>query len=193
MAQEIKETEETKARENSLKIAEKLKETFPEEVLDIKEFRGQISVIVKKERIKEILTYLKLEHGFNHLQDLCGVDYYPESPRFEVVYNLYSIANRMHIRVRAKVYQENPEIESIVELWQGANWHERECFDMFGIRFKGHPDLRRILMPEDWNGHPLRKDYPLKGKELWRGFKEIIEPISVNSDASSKRNGGSDD
>lgn len=162
----------------SLKIAESLKSLFPEEVIDIKEFRGQVSVIVKKGKIKEILQYLKEQEGFNHLQDLCAVDYYPEKPRFEVVYNLYSIWRRLHIRVRAKVEEESSEIDSVTELWQGANWHERECFDMFGIRFIGHPDLRRILMPEDWDGYPLRKDYPLKGKELWRGFREIIEAPS---------------
>lgn len=164
-----------KATKESMNIALALKEQFPEEVIEIKEFRGQVSVIVKPERIKEILQWLKEQQGFNHLQDLCGVDYYPEKPRFEVVYNLYSIWRRLHIRVRAKVEEENSEIESVTELWSGANWHERECFDMFGIRFKGHPDLRRILMPEDWNGYPLRKDYPLRGKELWRGFREILE------------------
>lgn len=168
-------SEGVKATEESLKIAYKLKEQFPDEVIEIKEFRGQVSVIVKPERIKEILQWLKEQQGFNHLQDLCGVDYYPEKPRFEVVCNLYSIWRRLHIRVRAKVEEENAELDSVTELWPGANWHERECFDMFGIRFIGHPDLRRILMPEDWNGYPLRKDYPLRGKELWRGFREILE------------------
>lgn len=172
-------SEGARATEESLKIAYKLKEQFPEEVIEIKEFRGQVSVIVRPSRIKEILRWLKDQQGFNHLQDLCGVDYSPEKPRFEIVYNLYSIWRRLHIRVRAKVNEETPEIDSVTDLWEGANWHERECFDMFGIRFIGHPDLRRILMPEDWNGYPLRKDYPLKGKELWRGFREIIESSSV--------------
>jgi len=170
MAQEIE-----RNYQDSLKIAFLLREQFPEEVLEITEFRGQVSVTVKKEKIKEILRYVKEEQGFNHLQDLCGVDYYLENPRFEVVYNLFSIWRRLHIRVKAKIDDKEPEIDSITDLWEGANWHERECFDMFGIKFTGHPDLRRILMPEDWNGHPLRKDYPLKGKELWRGFKEILE------------------
>ncbi|MEJ5227481.1 NADH-quinone oxidoreductase subunit C [Thermodesulfovibrio sp.] len=171
-------SEGAKATEESLKIAYKLKELYPEEVIEINRFRGQVSVIVKSTKIKEILAYLKEQQGFNHLQDLCGVDYAPEKPRFEVVYNLYSIWRRLHIRVRAKVEEENAEIDSVTDLWPGANWHERECFDMFGIRFIGHPDLRRILMPEDWNGYPLRKDYPLKGKELWIGFREIIESPS---------------
>ncbi|MDI1471604.1 MAG: NADH-quinone oxidoreductase subunit C [Thermodesulfovibrio sp.] len=170
MAQEIE-----RNYQDSLKIAFLLREQFPEEVLEITEFRGQVSVTVKKEKIKEILRYVKEEQGFNHLQDLCGVDYYLENPRFEVVYNLFSIWRRLHIRVKAKIDDKEPEIDSITDLWEGANWHERECFDMFGIKFTGHPDLRRILMPEDWDGHPLRKDYPLKGRELWRGFKEILE------------------
>jgi len=170
MVQEVE-----RAFRESLKIASFLKERFPEEVLEIVDFRGQVSVTVKKGKIKEIMRYLKDEQGFNHLQDLCGVDYYLENPRFEVVYNLFSIWRRLHIRVKAKVDDDEPEIDSITELWQGANWHERECFDMFGIRFKGHPDLRRILMPDDWDGHPLRKDYPVKGRELWRGFREILE------------------
>ncbi|GAQ95375.1 NADH-quinone oxidoreductase subunit C [Thermodesulfovibrio aggregans] len=176
MAQEVNLTDE------SLKIAHALNERFPEQMLDINEFRGQISVTVRKEKIKDILKYLKEEQGFNHLQDLCGVDNYPENPRFEVVYNLYSIWRRLHIRIKAKIYEEEPEIDSVTELWKGANWHERECYDMFGIRFRSHPDLRRILMPEDWEGFPLRKDYPLRGKELWRGFKEIIENAGGNSD-----------
>lgn len=173
MAQEVE--NRAKVTSESIQIAEKLKVLFSEEVIEIHEFRGQVSVIVRHGRIKEIIKYLKEQEGFNHLQDLCGVDYYPEKPRFEVVYNLYSIWRRLHIRIRAKVDEKEQEIESITELWQGADWHERECFDMFGIRFTGHPDLRRILMPEDWEGYPLRKDYPLTGKDLWRGFKEILE------------------
>ncbi len=173
MAQEVE--NRTKVTSESLQIAEKLKVLFSEEVIEINEFRGQVSVIVRHGRIKEIIKYLKEQEGFNHLQDLCGVDYYPEKPRFEVVYNLYSIWRGLHIRIRVKVDEKEQEIESITELWQGADWHERECFDMFGIRFTGHPDLRRILMPEDWEGYPLRKDYPLRGKDLWRGFKEILE------------------
>lgn len=182
MAQEMSPTQE------SLKIALILKERFPDQVLEIREFRGQVSVIVKHEKIKEILRYLKEDQGFNHLQDLCGCDYYPATPRFEVVYNLFSIERRLHIRIRAKIFRDEPEIDSITDLWPGANWHERECYDMFGISFKGHPDLRRILMPEDWDGYPLRKDYPLKGKGVWRGFKEILE--DKNSDFPEQKERG---
>jgi NADH-quinone oxidoreductase subunit C len=167
-------------------IVEALRERFPEEVREVSEFRGQVSVIVRRDRIKEMLEFL---HGtgeicFNHLQDLCGVDYLgKKEPRFEVVYHLYSIRHRNALRVRAEVPEDDPSIESVVAIWAGANWHERECYDLFGITFAGHPDLRRVLMPEDWEGHPLRKDYPLKsdlGDREWKGFKEVIALAEKN-------------
>lgn len=159
----------------SISVAEDLRAKFPERVIEIASFRGQIAVIVKNEGIKEVLRYLRDEHSFDHLQDLCGVDYFPRKPRFEVVYQLYSISKRHQIRIRVQVDEDDPEIDSVTELWPGSNWHERECYDMFGIRFSGHPDLRRILMPEDWDGHPLRKDYPLQGRSIWSGFQKVLE------------------
>ena len=167
-------------------IAEVLQTLFPEEVREVREFRGQLSVIVRRDRIKEMLAYLHdtPEICFSHLQDLCGVDYLgKKEPRFEVVYHLYSIRHRNGLRVRAEVPEGHPSIESVVDIWDGANWHERECYDMFGITFTGHPDLRRVLMPEDWEGYPLRKDYPLKsdlGDREWKGFKEVIALAEKN-------------
>jgi NADH-quinone oxidoreductase subunit C len=164
-----------------LQIAEKLREKFPEEVISIDEFRGQVSVVIKKDRILDIARYLydEPELDFDYLRDLCGVDYLgKKEPRFEVVYHLYSIKHRHMIRLKAQVPENDCTIHSVMPVWIGANWHERECFDMFGIVFKGHPDLRRILMPEDWEGHPLRKDYPVKGpppEKEWEGFKEVLE------------------
>jgi NADH-quinone oxidoreductase subunit C len=161
-------------------IAEKIKEKFPDEVVDVTNFRDQVSVIVKKGRIVDICRYLHDDPLllFDHLQDLCGVDYHAKKdPRFEVVYNLYSIRHHHKIRIRAQVPENDPNIRTVTAIWVGANWHERECFDMFGIVFKGHPDLRRILLPEDWEGYPLRKDYPLKGPEPekdWHGFIEVL-------------------
>lgn len=161
-------------------IAEKIKEKFPDEVVEVTNFRDQVSVIVKRDRILDICRYLHDEPtlSFNHLKDLCGVDYLgKKEPRFEVVYNLYSVRYRHRIRIRAQVPADGPIIKTVTSIWAGANWHERECFDMFGIVFTGHPDLRRILMPEDWEGYPLRKDYPLKGPELekdWHGFVEVL-------------------
>lgn len=167
-------------------IAAAIKERYPAEVKGIREFRGQVSVIVKKGRIRKIMEYLHdtPELCFSYLRDLCGVDYLGrKEPRFEVVYQLYSISHRHTIRIRAEVPEDDPVIDSVSAIWDGANWHERECYDMFGIRFNGHPDLRRILMPEDWEGYPLRKDYPLKsdlGKREWKGLKEIIELAEKN-------------
>ncbi|MBI5188004.1 MAG: NADH-quinone oxidoreductase subunit C [Nitrospirae bacterium] len=162
-----------------LEIAEKIKEKFPEEVLDIREFRDQVSVTVKKGRIVDICKYLHDDPNleFDYLRDLCGVDWLGrKEPRFEVVYHLYSIRHCHMIRLKAQVSEDDPSIDSVVPVWIGADWHERECFDMFGIVFKGHPDLRRILLPEDWEGYPLRKDYPVRGPEKeWSGFVEVLE------------------
>jgi NADH-quinone oxidoreductase subunit C len=166
---------------NPKDIAEKIKEKFPEQVVDVAEFRDQVSVIVKKDQIVAILKYLHDEPflSLDHLQDLTAVDYLKKKDvRFEVVYNLYSTKYRHQIRIRAQVTENDAKIGSVVPIWAGADWHERECYDMFGIVFNGHPDLRRILMPEDWEGHPLRKDYPLQGPELdkdWPGFTDVLK------------------
>ncbi len=164
-----------------LAIAEKIREAFPDQVVEVVEFRDQVSVIVKKGQIVAILRYLHDDPflSFDHLQDLTAVDYAKKKDvRFEVVYSLYSIKYRHRIRIRAQVPENDPKIDSVVPIWAGANWHERECYDMFGITFTGHPDLRRILMPEDWEGYPLRKDYPLKGPDFehdWPGFTDMVK------------------
>ena len=163
----------------ALQIAEKLKERFSEEVLDVKEFRGQISVTMKKEKILDIFRYLHDDPDlfFDYLVDVCGADYLGKKVnRFEVVYHLYSIKHRHALRIKAEVEGEKPSIDSVVPIWAGANWHEREAYDMYGIVFNRHPDLRRILLPEDWEGFPLRKDYPVKGPEKeWPGFLDVLD------------------
>ena len=162
-----------------LQIAEKIKEHFPEEVLDVREFRGQVSVTLRKGRILEICRFLHDDPDLylDYLVDLCGVDYLGKKVnRFEVVYHLYSVRHRHAIRLKAEVPENDVRIDSVMPVWVGVNWHERECFDMYGIFFSGHPDLRRILLPEDWEGYPLRKDYPLKGPaKEWSGFLEVLE------------------
>ena len=162
-------------------IAGLIKDRYPTEVRDIKEYRGQVSVIVSRDRIKEMLTFLHSapELDFDYLVDLCGVDYLGrKEPRFEVVYHLLSMRNRHMIRIRAEVPENDCTIDSITDIWKGADWHERECYDLVGVTFKGHPDLRRILLPEDWEGYPLRKDFPVKsdlGEQEWHGYKEVVE------------------
>jgi NADH-quinone oxidoreductase subunit C len=145
---------------------ELLQEKFPEEILEVVEFRGETTIVVKPEKIVDLCRTLKENHntGFKYLSMIAGLDYLPESPRFGVVYNLYS--HKHHARITLKTMLANdaaPAIDSVVKVWATANWHEREIYDMMGIRFHGHPDLRRILMPADWVGFPQRKDYPLRG------------------------------
>lgn len=146
-------------------VVQKIKEKFPNSVLDTHSFRGDDTVIIKKEDIQDVCRFLKSdpELAFDFLSDLCGVDYMGREPRFEVVYNLFSIKKHHRIRLKAMV-GDGEKIHSVVGIWGTADWHEREAYDMYGIVFEGHPNLTRILMPEDWDGHPLRKDYPLKGR-----------------------------
>ncbi len=144
----------------------KLKEKFPDYVLDAAEFRDQVYVYVDKRGILEVLRYLRddPELSYDFLADLTAVDNLGKEPRFEVVYNLYSIEHKHRFRVKVPL-AEDESVASCVDIWKTANWHERETFDMFGINFEGHPDLRRILMPDDYPWHPLRKDFPLQGPE----------------------------
>ncbi len=163
----------------ALQISEKIKERLPEEVLDVREFRGQVSITLKKERILDIFRYLHDDPDIflDYLVDVCGADYLgKKEKRFEVVYHLYPIKHRHAVRIKAEVDGNESSIDSVMPIWAGANWHEREAYDMYGIIFKGHPDLRRILLPEDWEGYPLRKDYPVKGPEKeWSGFIEVLD------------------
>jgi NADH-quinone oxidoreductase subunit C len=145
---------------------ELLQEKFPEEVVEVREFRGETTVVVKPGKIVDICRTLRDDHntGFKYLSVIAGLDFLPQSPRFGVVYSLYSHKHHARVTLKAMLASDTgPVIDSVVKVWNTANWHEREVYDMMGIRFQGHPDLRRILMPGDWVGHPQRKDYPLKG------------------------------
>ncbi|MDH4162233.1 MAG: NADH-quinone oxidoreductase subunit C [Nitrospirota bacterium] len=150
-------------------IAKTIEERFPGEVLGTATHAGQVGVSVKPERIVDICRFLHDEPSIRMdlLNDLTAVDFsaYPGDggPRFEVVYNMISTEHRHRIRLKARVTEDNPRIDTVTTVWNTANWHERETYDLMGIIFNGHPDLRRILLAEDWEGHPLRKEYPLKG------------------------------
>lgn len=143
-------------------LVQKLKARFGEAIGDATEFIGQLSVNVDAARVVEICDYLKSdkEQGFDYLSDLTCV-HWPDRRQtpFEIVYNLYSISANERVRLRARVADA---IESVTSVWPAANWLEREVFDLFGVRFNNHPDLRRLLLPPDWEGYPLRKDYPLE-------------------------------
>ncbi len=142
----------------------------------IEEFRGEAHVFVKPEQIAETLTWLRDEQGFELLSALTAVDYWPQQePRFHVLYQLTSISKNLSVQVRVPVAASRPVVPTVSGVYASANWREREVWDMFGVRFEGHPDLRRILMPYDWEGHPLRKDYPLGYEEpqFTFNFEEI--------------------
>ncbi len=131
-------------------------------LLDAKFDRSELTLVIDKEDIVPALLALQAG-GYNFFEDMTAVDWYPSVPRFQLSYHLLSHTLKERIRLRAMVEEFDPSVESITAIWQGANYYEREVFDLFGIRFAGHPNLRRILMPDDWKGHPLRKDYPVEG------------------------------
>ena len=135
-------------------------------VAEVIEAHGELSVVVPRKAISEACIFLKKEQQFDLLADLCGADRGPEEdPRFVVNYHLFSTKHHNRIRLKVRVSEDDPHIETVTGVWRTANWHERETFDLLGIIFEGHPDLRRILLPSDFDGHALRKDYPLRGYE----------------------------
>jgi NADH-quinone oxidoreductase subunit C len=124
---------------------------------------GELTIEVAPEKIAEVCRWLKDEWQFERLSSVTAVDWPERDPRFEVVYHLHSIARNQRLRLKCRVGGDTPGIDSVCGVWRGADWYEREVFDLFGIHFRNHPDLRRIMMPDDWQGHPLRKDYPVHG------------------------------
>ncbi len=145
---------------------EKLKEQNPAWVIESIEALGEMTVIIPAEQAFEICVFLRDQQGFDMLADLCGADRGPEEdPRFEVNYHLFSTTHYQRLRLKALLSEDGPSIHSVTGVWRTADWHERETFDLLGINFEFHPDLRRILLPSDFDGHALRKDYPLRGYE----------------------------
>ena len=137
----------------------------PASVVEAKFDRDETTIYLEPATLREACALLRDDAGcaFNFLSDITCVDWYPAEPRFEVVYHLLSISKKERVRLKVRLDSAGPVVESLTPLWPGANYFEREVFDLFGIRFTGHPYLRRLLMPEDWEGHPLRKDYPVEG------------------------------
>ena len=128
--------------------------------------RKELTLELAPAKILSVCGFLKYDQKFVRLSTVTAVDRYPAEPRFEVVYHLHSIEPCQRLRLKCRVRGEDPVIESVVSVWRSAEWYEREVFDLFGIRFVNHPDLRRIMLPDDWEGHPLRKDYPIAGTRV---------------------------
>jgi len=146
-------------------VADKLRGWSPNAISEVIEFRGETTIVVPRNVLREVAERCRAdkELQFNLLSDATCVDRFPLEPRFELNYHLVSIPRRDRVRLRVRLSSDDPNVDSLVPVWPGANWLEREIFDLFGIRFNDHPDLRRILLPDDWEGHPLRKDYPVEG------------------------------
>ncbi len=171
-------------REKPMSTVEKavaaLRREFAESVLGVDEFRGQTQVILDRAALVPACTLLRDDGDlrFNRLSALTAVDYWPDEPRFAVAYQLYSLPNRTYFGLRVPLHGQSAELLTLQAVFPSADWPEREVYDMFGIKFLGHPDLRRLLMPHDWHGHPLRKDYPL-------GYEEV--QFSFNHDEIDRR------
>jgi NADH-quinone oxidoreductase subunit C len=148
---------------------ETLHKQFPQAILEVVEYRDEQTIVLKSEQLMQVCSFLKDRLHYNFLETITAVDWPERVPRYDVVYQLLSIENQCGVRLKVRVGQrgeEHPRLGSVTAIWPGANWYEREVYDLFGIIFTGHPNLVRILMPADWTTHPLRKDYPLTGFEL---------------------------
>jgi NADH-quinone oxidoreductase subunit C len=160
-------------------VADKLIERFADAVQEAVESHGELTLVVSRAQVVDICRFLKDEPDlqYNMLMDVAGVDYLGREPRFEVVYHLYSIPRNRRLRLKVRVSEHDLVVPSVTAVWSTANWHEREAFDMLGIRFGDHPDLRRIYMPDDYPGHPLRKDFPILGPEVEVGPRENVHTL----------------
>jgi NADH-quinone oxidoreductase subunit C len=138
-------------------------------ILETVQSFGETTLIADPSKIVDLCRYLKDSEKFIRLSSVTAVDRYPEEPRFEVVYHLHSLERNARLRIKCRLGGADPAIDSVTSVWRGANWYEREVYDMFGIQFHGHPNLVRILMPTDWEGYPLRKDYPVHGYKYGYG------------------------
>jgi NADH-quinone oxidoreductase subunit C len=163
--------------ETPRKLASELTELLVDSLIELQEFRGQLTLVIQPETVLASCQKL-LAAGFDLLAALTAVDYWPNQPRFAVAYQLYSLERNQFVGLKVLLADDRVDLPSVEPVYPNANWHEREVFDMFGIRFRGHSDLRRILMPYEWEGHPLRKDYPL-------GYEEV--QFSFNFDEIQRR------
>jgi NADH-quinone oxidoreductase subunit C len=155
--------------------AQRLRDADPDSVLDTLHFRGRATLIVNPARVRSVLAELRVD-GYTFMASLHGVDYFPEEPRLGVIYELVDMRRVDRITVKLRVHTEKPEVESVTPDWPTAEFQEREVYDMFGVVFGGHPDLRRILMPEDYEGHPQRRDFPIGGEPVIFTYNERQVP-----------------
>ena len=176
-----------------------VREHFPDDLIEVIEHLGETTLLVRAPALRDMCQALRDAPGlrYNFLADITAVDWLEREPRFDVVYHLLSLESRAVVRLKVRVGaegEEHPEVPSVVSVWPTANWFEREVFDLFGVVFTDHPDLKRILMPIDWVGHPLRKDYPLTGIMLpdphWGGQVPFSQPVPQGTGTQTLRTPG---
>ena len=161
-------------------LAKKIQRQFKSIISDATEFRGEFTIeVLDANQILEVCRYAKEQLDFDYLVDLCSIDNDDEAPRWTVVYHIYSYKDFQHLRLKVNVGEEESKLPSVASIWRTANWHEREVFDMMGIDFIGHPDMRRILMWEGYPYYPLRKDFPLAGKSSEMPDVAFTDPIPL--------------
>ncbi len=144
-------------------VAAAVEAAAPGAIVEVSRNTGELTLVIAPEMIRDVCRFLKHEQQFARLSGITAVDWYPMEPRFEVVYELHSLEKNERVRLKCRLESDRAQVDSVTSVWRAADWYEREVFDLFGIHFRGHPRLRRILLPVDWEGHPLRKDYPVHG------------------------------
>lgn len=149
--------------ESIQKTVDSLSQNFSESLIEVYQSSGDTFIRIEAESLLDVARHLKEELNYIYLSDIFGIDRYTSEERFEVVYNLLSLKDRARVFLKVRCEEEKPELESVVPVWKSAGWNEREVYDMFGIHFNNHPDLRRVYMPEDFEYYPLRKEFPLLG------------------------------
>ncbi len=160
-------------------LGRRVEESFSSGIIRVVEWRGEVAVTVTREKLREVAQFLRDEPGmdFDYVVHVSSVDWPDDEERFEVVWEFYSVRKRHRIRLKTRAPESDCVVDSLSDLWKGADFMEREVYDMMGIRFRNHPDLRRILMPDDYTeGYPLRKDFPLRGKG-WRDTFEFLDEL----------------
>ncbi len=151
--------------DTQIDLAQTLRTALADAIQEVVVFRDEVTLVVPRERVIEVLTHLRDMQRFEMLTDETCVDYYPREPRFGILYQLYSLSRNLRVRVKVMLSEYDPVIPTVCGVYRNANWAEREIYDLFGIHFEGHPDLRRILLPADYQGHPLRRDVPVAVEE----------------------------
>ena len=160
-------------------MSDRLREAFPAAITDQSRFRDESTLRIQASSLREICLHARDKLGFNYLIDVSSVDHFGNEPRYEVVYELYSMKDCVHLRLKIVVSEDDCSVPTVSDIWPTADWHEREVYDMMGIRFADHPDLRRILMWDGYPYHPLRKDFPLQGKQSDMPGVAFTEPAPL--------------